>query len=64
MENSEIWKSVLLLRILTVVVTQVAKTKKKKKKTETKHQSPSDAFRRKIDVFQSFRVFHFALYPK
>ena len=63
MENSEIWKSVLLLRILTVVVTQVAKTKKKKI-TETKHQSPSDAFRRKIDVFQSFRVFHFALYPK
>ena len=48
MENSEIWKSVLSLRILTVVVTQVAKTKKKI--TETKHQSPSYAFRRKIGV--------------
>ena len=62
MENSEIWKSVVSLRILTVVVTQVAKTKKKI--TETKHQSPSYAFRRKIGVLQSFRVFHLALYPK
>ena len=38
--------------------------KNDKKLTETKAQRSGDAFRRKIENLQSFRLFCFALYPK